>query len=131
LGPEEIRDLFAAFGPVTPRRMFSGHGIFADDVMFALVINGVVYMKTDAALIPDFERKGSAPFSYARKTGARIVMSLWRLPDRLYDDVDELAKWTQRSVDVARRAAAKPKARRVRRPAPRSPERKIRGRPRK
>ncbi len=33
-------DLFADFGPVTIRRMFSGFGISADGVNFALALRG-------------------------------------------------------------------------------------------
>jgi DNA transformation protein len=33
-----IRDLFAEFGAVEVRRMFGGAGIYADGVMFALVV---------------------------------------------------------------------------------------------
>ena len=39
-------------------------------------------------------------------------MSYWRLPDRLYDDPDELARWARQALAVAqRKATAKPKAR--------------------
>ena len=38
MDPEFIRDLFAEFGPVTIRRMFSGAGIFRDGLMFGLIV---------------------------------------------------------------------------------------------
>jgi DNA transformation protein and related proteins len=107
--PDAIRELFAAFGPVTPRRMFSGMGIFAEGKMFGLVIGGVIHLKADETTVADFEREGAGPFSYATKHGTRTVMSYWRLPERLYDDVEELALWAQRSLEVARRAAARPR----------------------
>ncbi|MCO8165941.1 TfoX/Sxy family protein [Pseudomonas sp. 21LCFQ010] len=34
-----IEDIFALFGPVSLRRMFGGHGIFRDGVMFGLVFD--------------------------------------------------------------------------------------------
>ena len=38
-------------------------------------------------------------------------MSYWRLPDRLYDDPDDLALWAKRAFALARqKAAVKPKA---------------------
>ena len=89
--------------------MFSGFGVFADGVMLALVIRGVVYLKADELSIPEFEREGTGPFTYARKAGMRTVRSLWRLPERLYDDPEELGQWAQRSLDAARRAAARPR----------------------
>ena len=35
---EFLRELFAEFGPITVRRMFSGAGVYADGVIIALVI---------------------------------------------------------------------------------------------
>jgi DNA transformation protein len=100
-----IQDLFAAFGPVDVRRMFGGAGIFADGTMFALVVDDVVYLKADAATVADFEREGAAPFSYATKAGRRAVMSYWRMPERLYDDTDALARWAGAALEAARRSA--------------------------
>src|ERR1700686_1716702 len=64
--PEFIRDLFAPFRPVTVRRMFSGAGIFADGLMFGLIVDGAIHLKVDETNIADFEREGSQPFSYTR-----------------------------------------------------------------
>jgi DNA transformation protein len=37
---EFVRDLFAEFGAVTIRNMFGGTGIYADGVMFAMLVDG-------------------------------------------------------------------------------------------
>ena len=58
--PDDIRELFAGFGPVTVRRMFGGAGIFADDTMFALVHDGVIYLKVDDSNAAAFERENLA-----------------------------------------------------------------------
>ena len=42
MAPEDIRELFAAFGAVLVRRMFGGAGIYAGETMFALVHDGVL-----------------------------------------------------------------------------------------
>jgi len=110
--PEYIRELFAVFGAVSVRRMFGGAGLYADGVMFGLVSGGLIYLKADAASAADFEREGCAPFEYGTKTGKRAVMSYWRLPDRLYDDPEDLALWARRAFALARQmAAVKPKGR--------------------
>ena len=90
--PDYLSELFSEFGPVTVRRMFSGAGIFADGLMIALVVDGVIFLKADADIIPLFEGEGLKPFSYKRKEGRRTIMSYWRMPERLYDDPDELAR---------------------------------------
>src|SRR5687767_4328780 len=92
---EAIQELFAEFGPVSVRRMFGGAGIFVDGRMIGLVSRDVIHLKADAATIPAFEQEGSAPFSYATKHGEQILTSYWRMPERLYDDPEELARWAR------------------------------------
>src|SRR6266850_2683729 len=104
-----IQELFAEFGPVSVRRMFGGAGVFVDGRMIALVSRDVIYLKADAETIPAFEQEGLAPFSYATKNGEHKLTSYWRMPDRLYDDPEELARWARMAHAAALRAAAKPK----------------------
>ena len=66
MDPEFIRDLFSKFGPVTVKRMFSGAGIFADGLMFGLIVDGAIHFKVGETNIADFEREGSRPFTYTR-----------------------------------------------------------------
>lgn len=115
--PEYITELFAGFGPVAVRRMFSGAGIFAEGLMIALVVDGVIFLKADDETIPQFEGEGLSPFSYQRKGRPRTIMSYWRMPERLYDDPDELADWARRAMAVAQRSATKSKRTRPK-PAP-------------
>jgi DNA transformation protein len=104
--PDYLSELFSEFGPVTVRRMFSGAGVFADGLMIALVVDGVIFLKADADIIPLFEGEGLGPFSYMRKEGRRTIMSYWRMPERLYDDPNELAEWARRSMAAAERSGA-------------------------
>jgi DNA transformation protein len=106
LAPEDIRELFAAFGMVTVRRLFGGAGIYAGDTMFALVHDGVIYLKADGHNAAAFEREDLPPFTYKTRHGKRGVMSYRRIPDRLYDDPDELAAWAREALAAARRRAA-------------------------
>jgi DNA transformation protein len=106
VSPDDIRDLFARFGPVAVRRMFGGAGIYADGVMFGLVAGGVIYLKVDAHNESAFAEEGLEPFSYTTRQGRRGVMSYRRMPDRLYDDPDELADWARQALAAARRGRA-------------------------
>jgi DNA transformation protein and related proteins len=105
MAPEFIVELFASFGSVTVRRMFGGAGLFREGLMFGLVFDGAIFLKVDDASIPDFEREGSAPFVYtlAKSAGrvGRHSFSYWRLPERLYDDPEELVSWAQRAFAIA------------------------------
>jgi len=116
---EAVGELFARFGPVSVRRMFGGAGIWADGLMFALEFDGILYLRVDEASLAEFEREGSKPFVYPRaKTPGKIgrpSRSFWRLPERLYDDPDELAVWARRAVAIAERKKFKPRKRTKRR----------------
>jgi DNA transformation protein and related proteins len=114
LDPEFIRELFAPFRPVTVRRMFRSTGIFCDGVMFGLVNDGAIYLKADDGSIPDFEREGSGPFTYTRGQRGRVALPYWRLPERLYDDPDDLATWASRALAVAERKKFATRAKRKR-----------------
>ena len=105
--PDDIQDLFSAFGRVMVRRMFGGAGIYAEGIMFALIADGVIYLKTDEENAPAFEREALPPFTYTTKHGRRGVMSYRRMPERLYDDPDELVAWTRAAVAAARRGAVR------------------------
>jgi DNA transformation protein and related proteins len=95
--------------------MFGGAGIYREGLMFALVFDGAIFLKVDDASIPDFEREGSRPFVYTRAKSpgkiGRASLSYWRLPERLYDDPEDLARWAERALAIARRKKATPRAR--------------------
>jgi len=101
---ERIVEMFAAFGPVVPRRMFSGFGVFSDGTMFALIARDVLYLKADRQTVPAFETEGQGPFRYTAKGRTRALTSYWRVPDRLYDDPDELAVWARDALAAAHRS---------------------------
>ena len=105
--PEDIQELFSAFGVVAVRRMFGGAGIYADGTMFALVADSVIYLKADELSTPAFERESLPPFTYATKDGKRGVMSYRRMPERLYDDPDELVTWARDALAAAQRTGVR------------------------
>jgi DNA transformation protein and related proteins len=106
-------DLFSDFGPVTIRPMFSGFGISADGINFAMALRAGLYFRADDQTIPQFEAEGSKPFQYQTRAKTVTVNSYWQLPARLFDDPEELTGWARAALAAARRAAMKkrPKAR--------------------
>jgi DNA transformation protein len=110
-----VVELFAPFGRVAVRRMFGGAGLFCEGLMFGLVFDGAIFLKVDDASIPDFEHEGSVPFVYTRAKSAgrvgRHSLSYWRLPERLYDDPEELVTWAKRAFAIAERGKAGPRKR--------------------
>jgi DNA transformation protein and related proteins len=116
-------DMFADFGPVTIRRMFSGFGISADGTNFALALRAGLYLRADEQTIPAFEAAGSTPFQYQTRTKTVTVNSYWQLPARLFDNSEELADWAKAALAAAQRAALR------KRPKLRKPTRKVSSKP--
>src|SRR5262245_22489775 len=112
---EFLIDLFADFGPVTIRMMFSGFGISADGTNFALALRAGLYFRADDVTIPQYEAEGSKPFQYQTRAKTVTVNSYWQLPARLFDDSEELAVWARSALAAAQRAAVKkrPKAKKA------------------
>src|SRR6202011_2024018 len=119
-------DLFSDFGPVTIRRMFSGFGISADGINFALALRSGLYFRVDEETIPQFEAEGSKPFQYTTRAKTVTVNSYWQLPARLFDDPEELSGWARAALSAAQRAALRkrPKKRKVARAAKEKPAEK-------
>jgi DNA transformation protein and related proteins len=104
---EFLRDQLAPLGRITMRRMFGKSGVFCDGVMISMVADNSLYLRVDDGNRAIFEEaRSSPPLNYAKK-GELIDLSFWRLPDRLFDEPDELLKWTCAALGAAKRVAQK------------------------
>jgi len=104
---EYLVDLLVPLGEVSTKSMFGGHGIYTHGKIFAIVIEDILYFKTDAQNRPDYEAAGSEPFSYETKKGNRAVMSYWQVPADIIDDSEMLLAWAEKSYQVAIRSEGK------------------------
>ena len=100
----DLIDIFQAFGPVRVRRMFGGHGVYRDTLMFALETDGTIFLKADDTSRALFLEAGARPFAYAKQGGRTVVMSFWSLPEAALDDPAEAARWAELAFAAARRA---------------------------
>ncbi|MHC2284819.1 DNA transformation protein [Bradyrhizobium barranii subsp. barranii] len=87
--------------------MFSGYGISADGINFALALRAGLFFRADEVTIPNFEAEGSKPFQYSTRAKTVLVNSYWELPARLFDDSEELAQWARAALAAAQRAKVK------------------------
>ena len=110
--PDRFNDLFAPFGRIVVRRMFGGEGLFRDGLMFGLVDDDRIYFKTSDESRPAFVAEGCGPFTFHMKRGEAILTSYYALPERLYDDPDELAEWARAAFAVALQSPTAKKKRR-------------------
>lgn len=98
-----LSEVFENFGPITVRKMFGGHGVYHQNIMFGLVADDTLYLKTDNATKTVFESKGLKPFKYSK--GNKVVsMSYHQAPDAIYDDHEVATSWATLAYKTAKKA---------------------------
>lgn len=102
---EFLHEVFESFGPIQAKRMFGGYGIYHDGLMFGLVIDNQLYLKSDAENLAFFEAQGLGPFIYNMK-GKAVQLSYHRAPEAMLDEREMAAEWAGRSWEAALRAQA-------------------------
>ncbi len=100
--PHRFDDLFQEFAPVVLRRFFGGEGIYAGEIMIGMVFDDRIFFKTDETTRKAFLAERTEPFSFKKhSTGETVVTTWYAIPDRLYDEPEELAKWARAAYEVA------------------------------
>jgi DNA transformation protein len=104
---EFLHEQLGSLGRLSLRRMFGKTGVFCDGLMFAMVTDDTLYFRVDDDNRAAFkEAEAFPPLNYA-KGGELIDLALWRAPERLFDEPDELVAWARAALGAARRVAAK------------------------
>jgi len=103
-----LQDLFASVGAVQARRMFGGHGLYFDGLMFGLVIEGVLYLKVDDGNREAFTAAGCSPFVYLGQKKP-ITVSYWTVPEEAMETPQDMRPWAQRGIAAALRKANAPR----------------------
>jgi len=102
-----LKDQLRGLGQVTARRMFSGAGLYCDGVIFALLLRDTLYFKVDDINRAAYEAEGLEPFSYEARGKTVTIGAYWRVPERLFDEPDEMLDWARAALAAGRRAEAK------------------------
>jgi DNA transformation protein len=98
-------------GRIALKRMFSGAGLYCDGVIFGLILRDVLHFKVDDGNRAAYEAEGMAPFSYEAQGRRREIGAYWRVPERLYDEPEEMLAWARAALAAGRRAEAGKKPR--------------------
>jgi len=101
-----VVDLMSSIGSVHAKGMFGGHGIYLEGLMFALVADSVLYLKSDKESENAFKERGLEAFIYNKK-GQEYKMSYYQAPEEALEDDEEMNLWANKAYSVALKAAAK------------------------
>jgi len=103
-----LLELLQPLARCSARRMFGGHGIYGDGLMFALVFDGRLYLKVDEVAKPEFAAVGCAPFVYSGQQNP-IEMSYWTVPESALESSEQMRPWARLAMAAAlRKANARP-----------------------
>jgi len=111
---EFLAEQLERLGPVRFRGMFGGAGVYLDDLMFGLIFDETLYFKVDDRNRADFEAEDKGPFTFEMTDGSTGSLHYYEVPERLYDDPDELVQWARKAMDVMRAVKAEKLARAAR-----------------
>ncbi|MDO9482449.1 MAG: TfoX/Sxy family protein [Hydrogenophaga sp.] len=103
---EHLSEVFHLFGLIQAKSMFGGYGIYHQDLMFGLVADNTLYLKTDAESAPYFSAVGSLPFEYT-KNGVTMKMSYFSAPIEVFDEPEMARLWACRAYEAALRSKNK------------------------
>ena len=104
---EHLNEVFRLFGAIHSKQMFGGYGIYHQGLMFGLVANDTLYLKTDAVSAPQFSEAGCVPFEYT-KNGTTMRMSYASAPIEIFDDPEMARDWASLAYAAALRSKKKP-----------------------
>ncbi len=109
-------DLFQTLGRVQTKTMFGGWGFWCRDLVFAIAIEDLVYLKVDDENRRWFVDAGCNPFRYESKNGP-VEMGYFHPPAEAMESPEAMAPWARRAMDAAVRAAARKKKPATKKPA--------------
>ena len=95
-----VLEKLAPLGAVSGKSMFGGFGVFHEGEMFGLISNDVLYLKADDSNRETYVTRGSNQYK---------PMPYFRVPDDVFEDVESLRDWANKSVTIAHSAPKKKK----------------------
>lgn len=100
-----VCDTFAPMGDIQCRKMFGGYGVYHRGLMFALIADDTLYLKTDDESSESYLQRGLDQFEYPRR-GKMIKMSYFQAPEEVFEDQQEALAWGGRAFQCAAEAKA-------------------------
>jgi DNA transformation protein len=79
--------------------MFSGFGIYAGDIFFALIAEDALYFKTNEQTRRRYKEAGSDCF---RPSKTQVLKSYYEVPADILEDRESLLEWASEAIEVAR-----------------------------
>ena len=104
-----VLDQLAGLRELRAKRMFGGIGLYSGERFFGIVAADELFFKVDDGNRGAYQAEELEPFSYEAAGQKRTIGAYWRVPERLFDEPDEMLEWARAALAAGRRAAGKKK----------------------
>ncbi|WP_439576555.1 TfoX/Sxy family protein [Elioraea sp.] len=102
------REVLGTLGAIEIRPMFGGAGVYLHGVIFAIILGGEIHLKADRETARELEAAGARQLEWTSpRTGQRIRMEYWTLPDSALDNADAVRVWVGKAIAGAHRPPAR------------------------
>jgi DNA transformation protein and related proteins len=102
-----LLELMRPSGRASARAMFGGHGLYLDGLIVGIVVEDVLYFKTDDETRPAYLERALESFCYTTREGKAHAMSYYRVPDEVVEGPDAMRAWLRPALGAALRSAQK------------------------
>ncbi|MCU6434650.1 TfoX/Sxy family protein [Undibacterium sp. Jales W-56] len=93
-----VRELLAPLAPFSDSKFFGGQAMKYQGIQFAMIMGNTLYFRVNAETRPEYEKRGSLPFSYHTKKGRIEVRKFYSLPEELFEQPEELVAWARQAI---------------------------------
>ena len=112
-----VEEALEPMGRVSLRKMMGGATLYLDGAIFAIMVDGELWLKADEESNPVWDEAGCTErFTVTFKDGTIDRMNYRRPPSDVYDDPDEMRRWAQVAVEAGLRRPVKKRSRKRQRP---------------
>ena len=107
-----VEEALEPMGRVSLRKMMGGATLYLDGAIFAIMVDGELWLKADEESNPVWDQAGCTErFTVTFKDGTIDRMNYRRPPSDVYDDPDEMRRWAQVAVEAGLRRPVKKRSR--------------------
>jgi DNA transformation protein len=107
-----VEEALEPMGRVTMRKMMGGATLYLDGIIFAIMVDGELWLKSDAEADPVWDPVSPERFTVTFKDGTVDSMNYRRAPSDVYDDPEAMQRWVSVSVEAGRRRVVKKRPKR-------------------
>ena len=100
-----VLEMMQPAGGASARAMFGGHGVYLDGLIVGIVVDDVLYLKTDAETRATFVTRDLEPFRYTTRSGEIHSTSYYRPPDEALESPAAMREWLRLALSAALRSA--------------------------